>query len=363
VSAAKVLIIGAGDAGRRIAAGLLGGGAVGRLTLADLDFGPFREEVDMLACCYDGTLAPRIVDGRNHRDVRALIEESAPDLIIQCASLISPWSVIGRNDDPVGRALGAAGLAVQLPAQLPIITTVMTVVRELGLEVPVANLSAPDIANAVLAARDLAPTIGLGNVSIQHLRARAALKARRGKDRTGDLPLLRIVGHHHHVYGVMQARAPDDPEDRPRLYLREDGSRDESLLYEGTPFAAGPIYNVITAASVLPVARALLPGAASLRFSAPAPMGLPGGYPVRIDGGSVALDLPAGVDLDEAVAFNRRIGEYDGVESIGEDGTVIFTPKAREALAALAPDLVEPLAWGDLAPRAERLRELVARIG
>ena len=46
-----------------------------------------------------------------------------------------------------------------------------------------------------------------------------------------------------------------------RVYLGEPGERDDSLAYEGTPFAPGPLYNVITAAAALPVLTALLPGA------------------------------------------------------------------------------------------------------
>ena len=42
-------------------------------------------------------------------------------------------------------------------------------------------------------------------------------------------------------------------------------------------------YNAVTAAATLPVLEALLPGAPPLRWSTPAPDGLPGGYPVTHD--------------------------------------------------------------------------------
>jgi hypothetical protein len=221
----------------------------------------------------------------------------------------------------------------------------------------------PDFIHPVLAAKGLAPTVGLGNVSILHLRATAALKQRRqSPGAAGGLP-VRVIGHHKQVHDVMRARPPDDPEDRVRVYLGEEGERDDGLAYEGTPFPPGPIYNVITAASALPVLGALLPGAEPRRFSAPGPRGLPGGYPVRLDRGSVTLDLPDRVDLDQAIAFNQRIGALDGVAGIGSDGAVRFTQAAEAAVRDIDPHLAEPLDPWNLADRTDRLLKVVRKMG
>ena len=101
-------------------------------------------------------------------------------------------------------------------------------------------------------------------------------------------------------------------------------------------------------------------GAEPLRWSVPSPGGLPGGYPVRIDGGAVSLDLPAGLSRDEAIAFNERMAHADGVARIDEDGTVHFTAACRDAVAALDPGLADPLPLGDLAARAARLDAALA---
>jgi hypothetical protein len=169
------------------------------------------------------------------------------------------------------------------------------------------------------------------------------------------LPLIRLAGHHKQVYGVMTAERPDDPEMRVRVYLGEEGTRADDLAYEGFPLPVGAAYNVVTAASAVPVLLALLPGAEALRFSAPAPQGLPGGYPVRIAEGAVALDLPPGVERDEIVAVHRRIGRGDGIEQIAEDGTVSFTDAAKSAMAAIDPALTEPLAPDRVTARYELL--------
>lgn len=67
---------------------------------------------------------------------------------------------------------------------------------------------------------------------------------------------------------------------------------------------------------------------------------------MRIADGSVALDLPPGLSLAEAVAYNERVGCRDGVERIDQDGTAHFTGACRTAAEAFAPDLAEPLAIG-----------------
>ena len=102
----------------------------------------------------------------------------------------------------------------------------------------------------------------------------------------------------------------------------------------------------------------LLPGASPLRISAPAPFGRPGGYPVVIEGGEIALDLPPGQELDEVSAWQSSIGRNDGVEAIAPDGTVTFTERAHEAVADVAPWLTDPLHPDEAFERAGRIRSL-----
>jgi hypothetical protein len=349
----KVLIVGAGDAGTKMARGLAQSGAVRELLLADLPSGRGAEAAGILSSCHDCRVRFAALDGTRQDEVEKLLRAETPDLIVQSASLLSPWLVIGRSD-PAARALGRAGLGLQLPAQLPVLTSVMEAVKAVDYRGPVANLSFPDATHPVLDRLGLAPAIGLGNVSMQHLRVRAALRDRTPGgtgDDAGEHPLIRLVGHHKQVYGVLTAEPPENPELRTRVYLGEEGARADHLAYAGYPIPPGIAYNEITAAAALPVLLALLPGAAPLRFSAPAPMGLPGGYPVRFSSGGVALDLPPGAELSDAVAFHWRVGQGDGIERVGEDGTVYFTEAARQAAAEVNPKLGEPLSPGDAMAR------------
>ena len=352
---ARVLIIGTGDMGSRFAAGLAASGRVRELVLTDVspDVGLSAATV---ASAHDCIVRAESFDARQQGEVEDLLRRVQPDLVVQAASLQSPWALVGR-DDPVAGAIAAAGLALRLPLQLPVLLSVMQAVREVGYTGPVCNISLPDLTHPILHKIGLAPTIGLGNVSMLLLRVRAALRAGRGPD--ADLPLLRLVGQHHHVYEVMESAPPPDPSSGPMVWLGEEAERQDHLVYGAAPIAPSIRYNAVTAAAALPVLLALLPDADPLRWSTPAPFGLPGGYPVRISGGRIELDLPAGVDLADCTALCLRSARGDGLDRIDDDGTVHFTAEAMGAVADVAADLGEPLLLTDLDRRAGRLLELL----
>ncbi|MGI5131143.1 hypothetical protein ACQEVB_30370 [Pseudonocardia sp. CA-107938] len=351
-----VLVIGVGDLGERLAAGLAGNPAVGRLLLAGRSVPAVAAAATTVLSSHDCLVEPVRLDALRVEDVASLLATSRPDLVVQCASRRSPWELVGR-DDPAARAVAAAGIALRLPYQLAVPHALMRAAREAGFSGPIANLSLPDVTGPVLAALGLAPTIGLGNASVIQLRARAAWRATHPD--AAKAPLIRVIGHHAHVYGVMQADPPTDPDHRCRIYVDEQGNRDDDLAYQAPGLAPGQRYNHVTAAAALPVLAALLPDAPPLRWSAPAPHGLPGGYPVRIHNRTVALDLPPGVTAEEAIAFNQRMSNGDGVDHITAAGTVHFTPACQEAVADIAPELAEPLPIDEIDTRAARLDDVL----
>ena len=261
--------------------------------------------------------------------------------------------LVPSRTDPVAAALQRAGFALQLPAQLPLVRKLARAVATAGITAPVVNCSYPDMTHPILACEGLAPTVGIGNAGMIAARVGAAL---RSQGRTGDL--VRVLAHHAHVTAVVLSRPPEDPEARPRVFLGEEGERADELAYAEPPLASEPGLNALPAASGLPLLRALL-GGPPVRTSAPGPAGLPGGYPVRVTGKGVELDLPPGVDLEEAAAVQHRSARLDGVAALKPDGTVLFTDEAREALAPFDPVLADPLAPGDAEGRFRRLVKLL----
>jgi hypothetical protein len=350
-----VAIVGVGDIGERLAVALAAGRRVRRLVLVGRPGGKPAAVAATVASAYDCIVEPVELDALREPDVARLLERVAPDLVVQCAALRSPWALAGR-DDEVARGILAAGLAVRLPYQLPIVRSVVRAARAAGYDGPIANVSFPDVTGPVLRALGLAPTLGVGNVSMISLRVRAALRAAAPE---ASVPLVRVVGHHAQLVPSMQGRDPGAAA-RCRVYLGDGGERRDDLAYAAPGSDPGPRYNVVTVASALPVLEALLPGSEPLRVSVPAPSGLPGGYPVRIASGTVSLDLPPGAAAEDAIAFNERMAAGDGVARVDDDGTVHFSEQAQAAVASFAPDLAEPLALDELEARGARLDALLS---
>ncbi len=65
---------------------------------------------------------------------------------------------------------------------------------------------------------------------------------------------------------------------------------------------------------------------------APAPGGLPGGYPIRLGADGAKLALPDGITEEEAIRLNLEGQKRDGIEEIKRDGTIVFPDAVHEAM-------------------------------
>ncbi|MCU1489773.1 MAG: Saccharopine dehydrogenase binding protein, partial [Acidimicrobiaceae bacterium] len=128
---ARVLVIGPGDMGARIMAGLACTPGVHELVLAGVPAAAGEDAVGMVQSTTDVAARFIVADCTDQSAVEALLADGNTDVIVQCASLMSPWALVGRTDD-VARAIGSAGLAVMLPMQLPVVRAVMSAVRATG---------------------------------------------------------------------------------------------------------------------------------------------------------------------------------------------------------------------------------------
>jgi hypothetical protein len=344
----RILIIGLGDLGRRLAAGLSQHTEVDELILSGRNPEEGPALAALLAACGETRVRFATLDASRRSAIEQLLRRERPDIMVQCATLMSPW-YLSNHTGPRAVTIKAAGFAAQVPAQLPLIMNVMMAVRSVDFQGPVINCSYPDVTNPILERMGLAPIIGIGNVSMIRARVLAVLRERgpfgREASSSANLPLVRVLAHHAHVTPVVLSHRPDDAKSIPRVYLGENDSvqRADKLQYAGTPLRSDPSLNALSAASGLPVIRAFLPESEPLRTSAPGPAGLPGGYPLVIADRQIKFDLPPGLSLDEAIAFQNQSARLDGVEAIAADGTMIFTEAAQQFLRKVDPALAEPL--------------------
>jgi hypothetical protein len=93
----------------------------------------------------------------------------------------------------------------------------------------------------------------------------------------------------------------------------------------------------------------------------PGPAGLPGGYPVALTGGRLALDLPPGLDRQAAVAWNARY-EADNGLAVDADGRAQYSGRLFDRLHAESPDLAAPFRVADLEAVSDAMAGLRERL-
>jgi hypothetical protein len=342
----RVLVFGLGDLGSRIAQMVAESGVARKLKLASRGEAALQW-AQLLSLGTDCDVSAETVDGLDFTAVSRLLADFEPDLILQCASLLSPWAL---RECGTKRAadLIKAGFALQVAAHLPIVETLMRARQGLGLSCPVVNCSFPDLTHPILARRGLAPTAGIGNV----LMIARRLEGVRAEPKRGR---LRVIAHHAHVTPLLAARRMGPGIPPPLAYDNERRLQNEALFVQ-PGLTPGRSFNYLTAVTAMPLITALLDKSVSVETHAPGVLGLPGGYPITIREGAVELDLPPSITLAEAVKFNELAARADGVERIEADGSLIYTQEAKQLAAPWCKELAEPLGPNALDTRLRALQ-------
>jgi hypothetical protein len=299
------------------------------------------------------------LDLNNREAVAEAVQREAPDLILSTASMLT-WWLPDLLPEPQATRIKSAGFGVWLPVHLTLTLKLMETLREAGYGGHVLTAPFPDIVNNILGKLDLAPTCGIGNLD-EIVPKVQLLAARRLEARPEDVKVT-LVAHHALEPAVFGATAADDI---PPYFLRVeyDGvdvtaviNADEILLapYELPP---GPAIHFLTAGSTVRLIRALF-SETDTSLHAPAPNGLPGGYPILASSDGVRPAPIEGLTLQEAIAINERSHRFDGIETIEEDGTAVFVAERAQILRDELGYECERLAPEEAEERAE---ELIAR--
>ncbi|PBB95658.1 hypothetical protein [Mesorhizobium sp. WSM3862] len=276
-----------------------------------------------------------------------------PDIIFNATTLHSWWVITQLPPDAYQQIDRACG-GVWTPMHLVLVRRLMKAVREAGLQSVVVNASYADVTNAALAAEGLSPTIGIGNVAnaVPGIRLAAAhllgceVKAidvrffaqHYVSDRIQRTGSTNGAPYHLTIYRDCQKTRPEEV-DHDLIFAN---------VVERFRRVGGIEGNSVTASSATAVLRALADRVERV-VHAPGPLGLVGGYPVRVAPRGISIDLPEGLSLDDAVEINRKCQKYDGIEAVESDGTVRFTAESAEIMRellgydcdAMAPDECE----------------------
>lgn len=337
----RILILGMGDLGVRIAQRVVEGGSSSACLLAGKSDAAVQW-ARLLQISSGREVSAARVDGEDVEALKTLLTSFEPELIVQCATLLSPFALRNVPTD-AAKAVLKGGFALQLAAQLPVVRTLMQAMREIGMKCPVINCSYPDATHPILQAEGLAPTVGIGNVAIMATWYQRNLAG-------ANESTLKVVGQHAQLGPCLDGKfaAPETP--TPLVWLNGEKVPSERLLFD-TGLKGGAAMNHLAAATIEPILRGFTERDGTIETHAPGVFGLGGGFPVRFVGGAIEMRLPDGLMREEAVSFNNLAAKGEGIERIAEDGTVFYTEHARRSVAEFCSELAEPLHPRDVEKR------------
>ncbi len=286
------------------------------------------------------------------------VQREAPDVIFSAATL-QTWWLADLLPEQQAKALKKARFGVWLPVHLTLTLKLMQALREAEYRGITLTAPFPDVVNCVLGKLELAPTCGVGN--LDEIVPKVRLLAAEGLGARLDAVDVMLVAHHALEPAVFGELMEEIPPYYLRIYFEGRDVSDmvdgRALLLAPYPLTPGPASCFLTAGTTVRLIRALLSGGETY-LHAPAPHGLPGGYPIIVSNGDVQLAPIEGLSLEEAVAINERSHRFDGVERIEADGTVVFCPQDVEVLRHTLGYDCERL---KPAESEDRARELLAR--
>jgi hypothetical protein len=283
---------------------------------------------------------PRIdvvpIDLMNVEQTAERLGKIKPDIIFNATTLHS-WWVITKLPVEAYRRLDMARGGVWTPMHQVLVRRLMKAVRLADCAAVVVNAAYPDVVNASLAAEGLAPAVGIGNIAnaVPGIRLAAAYMLKCDPARVD----VRFFAQHYVSYRMPSTGETDGAP--YHLTILVDGARldaddiDHTALFS---HVAGRFRRVkglagqsVTASSATAMLHAVAARGGQV-VHGPGPLGLVGGYPIRVSPTGFLVDLPEGLTLDQAIDINRRCQRYDGIESVDDDGTVRTTDASAEIM-------------------------------
>lgn len=354
----RVLIVGYGDLAKKIANALVLDPRLDAIGVTARSEEQIVRDSNLLRFTgmnhgYRGEVSGHVLDLEDPASAADVLEAFQPTMVVNCASVQS-WRRLTELPGALYRELDEAQFGPWLPMHLaPVQALGQALLAYDGTPVSV-NCAFPDAVGPVLTPLGLAPSIGAGNVAnvVPALTWSAA--------RVLGLPVdeleVRLVAQHYYSHRL--PRAGDAGESEAALEIRHgervlDIRSEIAAIQHGVSTfcrrTGGVDGQSLTASSVLSVIRALVSDRPTL-VHAPAPGGLPGGYPVLASRDGFELSLPEGMDEAEAVRINNA-GQYaDGIAAIDPiTGTATICDDKLEILERhfkVNPDPIEPsTAW------------------
>ncbi len=256
-----------------------------------------------------------------------------PQVILSTVTLQSYWVISQMPPEIFKRLKLESGYGPWVPMHVTLNYKLMKAIKAAGIETHVVTAAFPDATNAVLGKVGLAPTVGLGNLDNFTIGVKKLVAKKM------DVPLAAVsvylIGHHALRTAIKNADSVEIPPFLARIFVEGKDVSDEfdhkQLLLDEVEFVKGWRNDSKVATSGVKNVLGIIRNSGELTHS-PGPNGLVGGYPIRLSRKGAEVVLPPGITLEEAVKVNEDSQVYDGIERIEDDGTLVLTDRAVQAM-------------------------------
>jgi len=245
---------------------------------------------------------------QNSSQFADLLEGMKPAIVLHLASLQSPWSL---NDGSEWSALVKEhGFGITAFRQAELLLTLLDALQMASVSPIVINGCYPDVCNQLVSLLGYSVFTGIGNIAILDAVLRAQMSLQAGET-------LKMIGHHYHIAQLTRTERTEFPE----VWVNDARVGQEEDLFTSIMLPGDAKLNSITGSTVAVLLKALITGEERL-FNLPGPLGLPGGYPVRIAGRDLSLALPEDVVLHDVVDRNIALATREGIQ-VTADGIFV----------------------------------------
>jgi len=335
----RIMLIGLGDLGSAVLEFLAREPAAGPILAASRDAARGERRVNLAragatAQGFTPSIRFACLDLDQPEELSELVAHEQPDIVLSTATRQTWWLPDLLPAEQAAR-LRRVRFGVWLPLHLGLTLQLMRGLRAAGYRGVTLTAPFPDVVNAVLDKMGLAPDCGVGNV--EEIATKIRLTAARNLRQPVENLRVTLVAHHALVSRAFEGSTGELPPYFLRVFCGDDDvtgiAGGEHLLRVPYPLPPGPAINFLTAGCTVRLIRALC-HETETPVHAPAPDGLPGGYPLLVSSQGIRLAPVAGLTYEEAVALNEASHRFDGIERIQPDGTVIFCPEDAGILHA-----------------------------
>jgi hypothetical protein len=282
------------------------------------------------------TVTPHAIDLLDGDAMAALLSRARPAVILQAASL-QPGAVISGQRNAWADLVAKGGLSASAVFQALLSSRVARAAVEVLPGTHFVNACFPDVVNGMIVALGTPVTCGIGNVQILAHAFGGSPELPHGAD-------LKMLCHYQNLAAWRR-----QPQERSgancRVWIDGREIGDVFGRFAAVQLTPEPVID-ISGAAAAPLLMALAHGH-DWHGHAPGPEGLPGGYPIRLNHGRLALDLPPGIDRETARRWNAAHEQASGLTVDGH-GYVHYTGKLHDALAVESPELARGFHIRDL---------------